>query len=156
MGRRRPAPTTPDSRQFDLTGSWYEPPPAPRLTPGSLACGPRICGILTEAISASGRTRAEIAFRMSEFTGDAISEFMLNSWTAKSHDRHRFPLEYAAAFEAATDSFVLQQLVAELRGTRVMVAAEVIDAELGRVHRQIAELQGKARKLKTMSKGGTR
>lgn len=155
MGRR-PAPTTPDTRQLDLTGSWYPAPPVPRLVPGSLACGPRLCGVLSDAIAASGRSRAEIAARMSDLTDDTVTEAMLNSWTAKSHERHRFPVEHAAAFEVATGSLVIQTLLSELRGTRVLVAAEVVDAELGRVHRQMDALRRKERELKALAKGARR
>lgn len=153
---RRTAKTTSDERQFDLSGNWYPVPAPPRLVPGSLACGARLCGVLAQAIGDCGLSRAEVAFRMSELTGDAISEAMLNAWTAKSHDRHRFPVEYAAAFEAATDSIAIQQLLAEQRGTRVMVAEEVLDAELGRVRRQMDQLRRRERQLRTLTKGGAR
>ncbi len=144
---RRPAI---DPRQLGM--ELFQIPTAPARTPGSLACGPEICGLLSAAIKGTDMSRAQIAAGMSDLTGDVITEPMLNAWTAKSHDRHRFPLEYAAAFETVTETTSLQQLLARQRGSVVLVGKEALDAELGRLRRQQADLKQRERQLEQLMK----
>jgi hypothetical protein len=97
--------------------------------------------------------RPYIAAIMSELTGADISTAMINAWTAESHPGHRFPFEYAAAFEAATNSTELQELLAHKRGTMVLMGPEILDAQLGSIQRQKDELKERERALRLQMKG---
>lgn len=142
-----------DPRQLAMDGLFGLPAP-PLLAPGSLQMAAEVCGTLTEAIKATDLSRAHVAARMSDLTGDAISEAMINAWTAKSYDRHRFPFEYAAAFEAACETTALQSLFAAKRGSVVLVGREALDAALGRLNRQEAELRRQKRLLTQLARSG--
>lgn len=143
---RRGRTTPADGRQQDL----FMIPRPPALLPGSLSCGPEVCGVLSVAIRGTDLSRAQIAAGMQDLTGDPITEGMLNAWTAKSHDRHRFPFEYAGAFETVCETTGLQELLARQRGSVVLVGKEALDAEVGRLERQEEELRRQKKKLKEL------
>lgn len=137
---------TNDPRQLDLD-DYYVVPKAPEPAPGSLAFAPELCAVLSKALKDTPLSRAEVAAVMSDLTGEVITEPMLNAWTSKSHDRHRFPFEYAAAFEEATDSAELQQLLATKRGSLVLMGQQARDARLGLVRRKMAALRAEEKAL---------
>lgn len=59
----------------------------------------------------AGRTRAEIALRMSEFLGRTISEDMLNKWSSEAAGQHRISLDAFIALVEATSAHELLGLV---------------------------------------------
>lgn len=59
----------------------------------------------------NGRTRAEIALRMSEFLGRTISEDMLNKWSSEASGQHRISLDAFIALVEATGAHELLGLV---------------------------------------------
>jgi len=140
------AKRTSDPRQLDLD-DYYVVPTAPEPAPGSLSYAAEVCAALARALKDTPLSRAEVAARMSDLTGEVITEPMLNAWTAKSHERHRFPIEFAAAFEVATDSTVLQHLLASKRGSLVLVGKQARDARLGLLRRKMAEMRAEERAL---------
>jgi hypothetical protein len=135
-----------DPLQLSLDDYYVIPQPPPP-TSGSLNFDHELRATLSTALKECPHSRAEIAARMSELTGDDITIHMLNAWTAESREFHRFPFGYAAAFEVATGSQVLQLLLARKRGSLVLMGQEALDAELGLVRRRLKELQVKEREL---------
>lgn len=145
------------SRRPDLfTLDLFDVPRPPAATEGALDCSVEICHTLSEALKASSQSRYQVSARMSELVGHEISKYSLDSWTAESRDGHRFPLEYAAAFESALGSYCLTELLARQRGCRVLKGEESLLAELGRIGQMKTDLarQEKAIKdyLKTRNK----
>ncbi len=114
---------------------------------GSLAMAAEVCAALAAAIKNCPSSRAEIAARMSDLTGEPISEHMLNKWTSRSSDGWRFPFEYAAAFEVATGTRTLQLALARRRGTLIMTPKDGRDAEIGRAQRELKEAQKRLQSL---------
>ena len=109
MSRRSNASTPSDPRQLTLDGLFQVPePPAP--VAGSLDYAGELCATLSDAMKATDLSRAAIAARMSDLAHEHITDAMLNAYTAKSHERHRFPFEFAAAFEVACETTCLQVL----------------------------------------------
>lgn len=148
MARRRPT----DPRQNGLFDSFEVPrPPAP--TPGSLNFSLELRHTLSQALKDAPRSRYEVAARMSELTGAEISKHQLDSWTAESRDGWRFPLEYAAAFEEATDTLALTELLARKRGCKVLVGEEALRAELGKLELMEAEIKQQKKDLKRVMTG---
>jgi len=151
MGRRGlGAQLARDPRQLSLDEFYLPAPPA--LTPGSLDLASELRGVLSDALNAArverGIGRDNVAARMSELTGHPISVPMLNSWTAESHRRHRFPLEWAPAFEVAAETHALQQLFAGARGTVVVAAEQLDDLRMARLERQKAQIEDEMRRLR--------
>jgi transcriptional regulator with XRE-family HTH domain len=130
--------------EFDL------PRPLPEEL-GTLDLDAPLRAILIDAIAHArqqrGLTRERIADRMTELTGIHVSKAMLDAWTAESRTAHRFPMQWAAAFELATGTLALTAWLAQSRGCQLLSPADVIDAELGRLDRQTTELREKRKKL---------
>lgn len=140
-----------DTRTLDL----FEVPEAPEPMPGSLGCGVELRHLLSEILKRCHRSRYEVAARMSELLGAEVSKYQLDSWTAESRNDWRFPLEYAAAFEAATDSHGILQWLAQKRGCEVVVGEDTLLTELGRIERAEQELKKRKRALKSrLNHGG--
>lgn len=135
-----------------VTADLFQVPRPLDPVPGSLDYAAELCGALSQAVKSSPFSRGEIAARMSDLTGARITDDMINAWTSRSHDRHRFPFEFAAAFEVACETTCLQELLARKRGSRVLVGREALDAELGRIRRQKADLAQKEKHLMNLMK----
>lgn len=138
MARRRDA----------LTADLFDIPQAPAPVSGSLDYCTELRFALSDALKKCPRSRYEVAARMSELTGEEITKTMLDAWTAESKTAWRFPFEFAAAFEVATDTTILQELLARKRGSRILVGEDNLLAELGRIHKQRDELASREKALK--------
>ncbi len=131
-----------------LSADLFDIPHAPAPVGGSLDYASELCHVLADALKKTPKSRYDIAARMSELAGQDISKSMLDAWTAESKTPWRFPFEFAAAFEAATDSTCLQELLARKRGSRVLVGEESLLAELGRIEQMKGELAQQEKALK--------
>ncbi len=141
-----------DTRTLDL----FELPTPTPTTAGSLACGSRVRALLSEAVKQSPLSRFEVAARMSELLGVEISKHQLDAWTAESRDAWRFPFEYAAAFEAATETYALTEYLASVRGCTVLVGEDALLAEMGRLERQEQRLKERRAALRDRLRSITR
>lgn len=130
-----------------LTADFFQLPSAPAPIGGSLDYATELRHVLTDALKRATRSRYEVAARMAELTGQQITKEMLDSWTAESKKPWRFPFEYAAAFEEATECICLQELLARKRGTRILIGKESLYAELGRIHHERRRLVEREREI---------
>ncbi len=131
-----------------LTPDLFEVPVARSPLPGALDVGLAVRHLLSDLLKASPRNRFEIAARMSELLGHEVSKHQLDAWTAESREGWRFPLEYLPAFEVAVETHQITTWLADLRGCRVLVGKEVLDAEIGKLERFKEEAARKIRHLK--------
>lgn len=133
-----------DKRTLDL----FYIPEAPANAPGALDLSIRIRSVLAEAIKASGKGRERIADAMSELTNQRINKTNLDAWTAESRKPWKFPLEYLPAFEIAADTYSVTEHLAQVRGCRVLIGRESLNADLGRLELARDEAARKIRELK--------
>jgi hypothetical protein len=139
------------ARGKDLfTGDLFEVPRPPPATEGSLSLGLELRHTLNEAIKRCGKSRYELAAKMSELLAQDVTKVQLDSWTAESREGWRFPFEYAPAFETATNTYALLEMLAAKRGARVLVGEEALLAELGKIERQEQELRARKQALRTL------
>ncbi|MDP3871263.1 MAG: hypothetical protein Q8Q80_01250 [Methyloversatilis sp.] len=136
-----------DSLTVDMFTPYAVPTPHAPL-PGALAFSAVLRGLLSEAIKASPLSREEIAARMSVLTGQEITLHMINAWTAESREGWRFPLEFAPAFEVATETHSITAWLADVRGGKLLVGRDAINAELGRLERMRDEAARRIKQLK--------
>lgn len=115
---------------------------------GALAFGMPLRSLLSDALKNSPLNRAEVALRMSELTGEAITKHQLDSWTAESREGWRFPLEYLPAFEVAVETVALTAWIASIRGGKVLMGKEALDAEIGKLERLREDAARKIKQLK--------
>lgn len=131
-----------------LTMDLFEVPVPVQPTPGALAVGVPLRGLLSDLLKRSPLSRFDVAARMSELTGDPITKHQLDSWTAESREGWRFPLEYLPALEEALQTHEITAWIADLRGARLSVGREALEAQLGRVAQMRDELARQERALK--------
>jgi len=104
---------------------------------GSLDIDSEFRAAVSRDIKKCPSSRYQIAARMSELTGQEITESMLNSWTAESKDRHRFPCQFFPAFIIATgqrDSF---GVLSKKSGLFALPGPEALRAEIQRLDEEI-------------------
>lgn len=97
-------------------------------------------------------SRNEIAAKMSDLTGREITASMLNNWTAESHERHYFPLQYLPAFVIATGGRRAFEVVSRASGLFALPGESVIRAEITKLGEQIKRLKKEENKYKTYLK----
>lgn len=123
--------------------------PVPRTPlPGALDVGLAVRHLISDLLKASPLNRFEIAARMSELLGHEITKNQLDAWTAESREGWRFPLEYLPAFEVAVETHQVTTWMADLRGCKVLVGKEALDAEIGKLERLKEEAARKIKQLK--------
>ncbi len=116
--------------------------------PGALNYSIKLRAILSAALKATPLSRYEVAARMSELLGVEITKTMLYAWTAESREPWRFPFEYVAAFEVACNTTCLQDLLSEMRGSKVLKGEDSLLAELGRIEQMEHNLRAEKQQIK--------
>lgn len=131
-----------------LTLDLFDVPVAPVPTPGLHDLDVLLREALSDALKHSDLDRYGVAAEMSRLTGRDISKHMLDAYTAESRTDHNFPFRYGAAFEVATNSYCLTNLLAKTRGCKVLVGEEALLAEFGRIEQMEHELKQQKTALK--------
>lgn len=140
------------SRKSDaLTGELFSTIPTPRpLLPGTMDFRLAVSELVAAGIAKSGMSRYAIAARMSELAEVETSKAILDSYTAPSREECNLPLWKAPVYEAASNQRHLAEWHAGVLGGRVLWGAEITDADLGRVERELLELQEQRRLLRQL------
>jgi len=133
-----------------LTGDLFEVPAPRAALPGALDVGLPLRHLLSDLLKRSPLSRYQVAARMSELAGHDITKNMIDAWTAESREGWRFPLEYLPAFETAVETHDVTAWLADLRGARLSVGREALEAQLGRVSRMKDDLARQERALKKL------
>lgn len=144
--------TTPriDAPQYEQLSLFADEQTTP--APGSLDIGGRIRAALKAAIKRCPRSRHHIAAAMSDALQHDVSKAQLDAWTSPSHEAHRFPVEYIAAFCSATSDHTLVETIAELAGGTFVPGPELVDLELGRLAMQERRLRERRKQLLSQTK----
>jgi len=100
--------------------------------PASLDCDTSLRMLVTEAMKRCPKKRAQIAEELSYLTGIAITEHMLNCYTAESKEKHRFPALLVPAFCQVTGDRRLLERLASLIGLTVIDGEDAQLLEYGR------------------------
>lgn len=120
-----------DAQTLDL----FDVPVARSPIAGALNIDFALRHLLSDILKDCHRSRFEVAALMSDLTGQEISKHQLDSWTAESREGWRFPLEYLPAFEVAVSTHSVTAWLADLRGCKVLVGKDALDAEIGKLER---------------------
>lgn len=131
-----------------LTADMFAVPVPAANMPGAMDFSLAIRKLMRDAIKESPLNARDIAARMSELTGQAITEHQLHAWTAPSREAWRAPFEFIPAFEVACETHTLGAWLADVRGGRLLVGREALNAELGRLERQRDEAARRIKQLK--------
>lgn len=138
------------SRRDSVTRDMFEVPAPAATLPGAQDYTLAVRRLLSNAIKASPLNASQIAARMTELMGVQISEHQIHAWTAPSREGWRFPLEYLPAFETAAETHDLTAWLADVRGGRLLVGRDALNAELGRLERVRDDAGKRIKQLKTV------
>lgn len=113
--------------------------------------------ILTDMLAAAKLSdpdmdRPMIAAKVSRLTGKDVSKAMLDGYTAESRDAFNLPLYLVPALETVCNSVALTSWLAGLRGGRLVLGPEAIDAAIGRLQRERGDLDEQLKQLKHLSR----
>lgn len=115
---------------------------------------------IKHACDENGRelSRAEVAARMTDLTGDEITLSMLNNWTAPSHP-HSIPAKWMPAFISATGGQRRStEVMSRHSGLFLLPGPEALRAEIQRIDEEIKikkeEKQKRIMFLKEIEKDG--
>lgn len=118
--------------------------------PGALDIDSELRHLLGDLMKQSPLNRHQIAARMSELVGHDITKTQLDTWTADSREGWRFPVAYLPAFEAALETHDLLAWLADLRGARLSVGREALEAQLGKLETMKDQLKKQEAAIKKL------
>jgi len=139
-----------DPLTVDLFDGFFAVPVERGNKPGSLDIGVEFRHLLSEQIKACPKSRHQIAARMSELVGHEITKHQLDSWTAESREGWRFPAEYLPALEMALETHEVLAFLADLRGARLSIGREALEAQLGKLENMKDQLRKQEQVLKKL------
>jgi hypothetical protein len=135
------------------TGDMFAIPQPQAQVPGSMdfrtAVSELVSGMLAEAHRA-GMDRHEVAARASRLAGRDITKNMLDGYTSPAREEFNVPLWAAPVLEVVCCSTPLASWHAGVHGGRLVVGAETLDAEIGRLMREHEQTATRLRDLKEL------
>lgn len=108
-----------------------------------------VSNMLAEA-SRVGMDRHEVAAQASRLTGKDVTKNMLDGYTAPGREEFNVPLWLAPVLGTVCSSTMLGDWHASVHGGRLMVGAEALDAEIGRLMREQEQAAARLRDLKDL------
>lgn len=122
------------------------PRPAP-ITAGALDLRKRFASMIADGVSdyrgkdGDASKRYYIAMRMSELAEVETSKGLLDSYSAPSREECNLPAWKIPAFEVATNTKHFTNFLVAFHGGLALWGQDVMDAEIGRMQREMDELK---------------
>lgn len=138
-----------DEHTVDMFGMPNIPKPQ-AATPGSMDYRAQVAALTNELMKQAPDNRYRIAARMSELCGHESSKGLLDSYTAESREGSNLPLWKVPALETACEARMLTEWLVGVLGGTVLWGADVIDAEIGRIDREMEQQRAQRKALKKM------
>lgn len=141
------------SRRDHHTGDMFAIPRPACADPGAMDYRRAVSGLVAEMLAgaaAAGLDRYEVASRASRLTGKDVSKAMLDGYTAESREEFNVPLWLSPVLETVCSSTLLTAWAAGVRGGQLLVGADTIDAEIGRIERERDTAAERLRQLKDL------
>ena len=142
------------SRRSDpLTGDLFANIPKPLAeVPASMDFRTPVAQLVSSMIQDSEMSRWAIAARMSELSDVETSKAILDSYTAAAREECNLPFWKAPLIELAVGNRRLAEWHASVLGGRVLWGADVIDAEIGRRKREMADANAEIKELERIQR----
>ncbi|MCX7563445.1 hypothetical protein OS176_07820 [Xanthomonadaceae bacterium XH05] len=140
-------------RRDTATGDLFAIPRPASAEPGAMDYRRVVSALVAEMLAgaaASGMDRYEVASRASRLTGKDVSKAMLDGYTAESREEFNVPLWLSPVLETVCSSTLLTAWAAGVRGGQLLVGADTIDAEIGRIERERDAAAEQLRQLKDL------
>lgn len=136
----------PDGQTLDL----FEIPQAAAPIPASMDYRAELSHLVGEMLRAAEGDRFETSARASRLTGKEVSKYMLDAYSSESREEYNLPFYLVPSLETACSSYLLTNWLVGLRGGRVLMGREVLNAELGKFEQQRAQITEQIHKLKQL------
>lgn len=130
----------------DKTGDLFIIPQPVAPIAGALCCRVEVAHVMAEALRE--HDRYEVAAQMSKLLGTDITKNMLDAYCSESREEHHPSFERAIAFDMATGTHALANLMARKLGAKLAVGKDALNSELGKLERQRDEAANKIKALK--------
>jgi len=125
------------------------PSPAPEL-PGQMDYRTQVATLVGDVLRGAVGDRFDVAAKMSRLTGKDVSKNMLDAYASDAREDHNLPLYLAPALEVVCESHALTAWLADVRGGRLLIGRDALNAELGKLERARDEAGKRIRQLKTL------
>ncbi len=136
------------ARRDPLTADLFEVPQPASRTPASMDYRATVAHLVSAMLKEADGDRYAVAARMSRLTGREITKAMLDAYTSEAREAWNLPFWLAGALEAACDCHELSRWLAEVRGGRLYLGKENLEAQLGKLVRAKEETEAQIRRLK--------
>lgn len=136
-----------------FTGDLFDIPKQPRLLPGSMDFRTTVCELLTDMLAdahKAGMDRHEVAAQASRLTGKDVTKNMIDGYTSPAREEFNCPLWLGPVLEVVCKGTPLATWHASVHGGRLMVGAETIDAEIGRLMSEQEQAAARLKDLKEL------
>ncbi len=136
------------SRRDASTGDLFAVPQPAAPVSGAMDYRTVMAHLLAEMLRESSRDRYAVAAEASRLAGKELSKYMLDAYTAESRETFNAPAWAIPALETACGSHRITSWLAGVRGGRLLIGREALNAELGRLERQRDEAGQQIRALR--------
>ena len=146
------------SRRDSKTGDLFAIPRPVAANPGSMDYRATISLLISQMLAtaaAGGKDRFQVAAEMSRLTGKTISKLMLDGYTSQSRDAFNAPLWTIPALEVVCRCTVLSEWLATVRGGQLLVGADTLDAEIGRLEHEREEANDRLKELRRLRRSAS-
>lgn len=133
-----------DTRTLDL----FEVPQPVAPLPASMDYGALVSRMVGEALKEADGDRYEITARMSRLIGRDASKYMLDAWSSEGRETYNIPFYMVPVLEAACSTHMFTNWLAGVRGGRLLIGREALNAELGKLEHLKAQANQRIRDLK--------
>lgn len=99
----------------------------------------------------AGKDRYQVAAEMSRLTGKEVSKYMLDAYSSEAREEFNLPFYLVPALETVCDTHLITDWLVEVRGGRLLIGRESLDAERGRLEKVRDEAARKIREIKRMT-----
>lgn len=137
-------------RRDPFTGDLFEVPQPAEPLPAGMDYRAQMSSLVGRALKAADGDRIEVAARITRLTGVEVSKYMLDAYASEGRETFNLPGWLIAPFETACRTHELTNWLVGLRGGRMLLGREVLNAELGRLEHIRDEAARRARELKKM------
>lgn len=133
-----------DTATLDL----FEVPQAAAPIPAGLDYRAQVSGLVSQMLKDADGDRYELAGRMSRLTGTDVTKYMLDAYSSEARDTFNLPFWLVPALEESAHSHLLTNWLTGVRGGRLLIGREALNAELGKLERLRDEAAKKIKQLK--------
>lgn len=136
-----------------VSGDLFEIPQPAAPMPGAMDFRSIVSVMISRMLAEADRAgidRHEVAARASRLSGKDVTKNMLDGYTAPGREEFNCPLWLAPVLEIVCSSTALANWHASVHGGRLMVGAETLDAEIGRLMAEQENTNGELRRLKDL------